>query len=95
MSAIPALKETTPAAAPADATLADALARLAAADHDPVPIERDGEVVGWLLTPQELERLEDERDLAILRAERAGSAGQPTASLEEIAAELGVELTER
>lgn len=57
-----------------------------------VPVIRGGETVAVLVSPEELERLEDERDLAILRAAKAEQANEPRVGLEEIAAELGVEL---
>lgn len=75
-----------------DSRLDEAITRLRAGPGEPLPIEADGEVVAFLVTPEELARLEDERDLALLRAERAASAGQPTASLEEIAARHDVDL---
>ena len=80
--------------APLTPDMADALARLLAGDGSPLPIEVDGRPVAWLLTPAELERLEDERDLAILRAGRAEAelSGEPFVSLEEIVARHGIDL---
>jgi len=45
-----------------------------------------------ILTPEELERLEDERDAALLRAAQAEPKSEAGVSLEALAVELGVSL---
>ena len=80
------------AAQPAQDRLDEAVARLTSGEGGPLPIEADGRVVAFLLTPQELERLEDASDLALLRAARAEDADGPRTSLEQVAANLGVTL---
>jgi hypothetical protein len=72
--------------------LADALARLKA-EGVSLPIESEGKVVAFLVTPEEMERIEDAQDLALLRAARAEAEGEPRFTLEEVAAEFGIELS--
>lgn len=74
-----------------DDPLDQALARLAR-HGGPAPIRRDGKVVAVLLTPEELERLEDERDAAILREAIARGPTGDAISLEDLAADLGIDL---
>lgn len=76
---------------PVATRLGDALLRLAR-DGGPVPLQRDGQTVAMILTPEELERLEDERDAALLRAAQAEPKSEPGVGLEDLAAELGVSL---
>ena len=71
--------------------LGDALSRLAR-DGGPVPLQKNGQTVAMILTPEELERLEDERDAALLRAAQAEPKPEPGVRLEDLAAELGVTL---
>ena len=76
---------------PASTRLGDALSRLAR-DGGPVPLQRDGQTVAMILTPEELEQLEDERDAALLRAAQAEPKPGIGVGLEDLAAELGVSL---
>ena len=72
--------------------LADALARLRE-EGASLPIESEGRVVAFLVTPEEMERIEDAQDLALLRAARVEADGEPRFTLDEVAAELGIGLS--
>lgn len=78
-------------AQPKETQLDDALAQLRSAGG-PVPVTRSGETVAMLLTPEELERLEDERDAAILREAQLRGPKEDAVSIEDFANELGVDL---
>ncbi|HZC16217.1 MAG TPA: hypothetical protein VE309_05610 [Caulobacteraceae bacterium] len=69
----------------------DALARLKR-DGGPVPVSQEGETVAMMLTPVELERLEDERDRALLRASMAHPDNEGRVGLDALAVELGIPL---
>jgi len=78
-------------AKPKETELDAALVRLRSTGG-PVPVTRSGETVAVLLTPEELERLEDERDAAILREARLRGPTDDAVSLEEYAAKRGLDL---
>lgn len=81
--------------APQDTRLDDALARLKTGDGEPLPVMAGSKLVAYLLTPEEFERMEDERDLAILRACKAedDASGEPRVTLQDLAHRHGVDLT--
>ena len=78
----------------AETRLDDALDRLER-DGGPVPVARGGRTVGVLLTPGELEALEDAHDARVLREALARGRTGEAMSLEAMAAELGVDLNEK
>lgn len=78
-------------AEPVESRLDEALARLKR-DGGPVSVGLAGREEAVLLTPQELEQLEDARDAALLRAAMADDDGAPGTTLEALAAELNIDL---
>ena len=83
-----------PTAPKPETRLDEALERLAR-DGGPVPVTREGRTVAVLLTPAELEALEDVHDASVLRRAIARGPTAEAVSLEAMAAELGVELTRK
>jgi hypothetical protein len=73
----------------AAATLGEAISRLKR-DGGPVPVSQDGKTVAVMLTPAELEQLEDERDAALLRAAMVRPDDDGRIGLDDLAAELGL-----
>lgn len=71
--------------------LDEALVRLRGGSG-PVPVTRDGEVVALVLTPEQLERLEDVQDAAVLRAALDRGPATETVSLGALARTLGIAL---
>jgi len=58
----------------------------------PVEIKRRGKTVAVVLTPDQLEAMEDEIDAGLLREARRNPDRAPRVPLEDVAAELGVKL---
>lgn len=58
----------------------------------PVEIKRRGKTVAVVMTPEQLEALEDEIDAALLREALANPSDEPRIPLADVAAELGVKL---
>lgn len=55
-------------------------------------LTREGRAVAYLLTPEALERLEDERDSALLEAARLRGPTGEAVSLQELAVEFELDL---
>lgn len=58
----------------------------------PVEIKRRGKTVAVVLAPEELEAMEDQIDASLLREALRNPAPGPLMSLEEVAADWGVDL---
>lgn len=80
-----------PAVQKAETQLDDALSTLARRGG-PVAVTRGGRTVAVLMKPEELERMEDERDAAILREAKLRDRDEKMISLEDLATDLGVDL---
>lgn len=59
----------------------------------PVEIKRRGKTVAVVMTPEELEAMEDQIDAAILQEDLRNPDREPLLSFEEVAASWGVDLT--
>ncbi len=58
----------------------------------PVEVKRGGKTVAVVMTPQELEALEDQIDASLLRQALRNPDPEPLMSLEDVAADWGVDL---
>lgn len=80
-----------PLAPKSETRLDDALDRLER-EGGPVPVARGGRTVAVLITPRELEALEDAHDARVLREAIARGPTGEAISLAEMAAEFSVDL---
>ena len=58
----------------------------------PVAIKRRGKTVAVVMTPEQLEEMEDKIDAVLLREALQNPDPEPNLSLEEVAADWGVDL---